>query len=301
MKISHFNQLLAILTLLSGVLIFASLWHQYQKVEQVSRGHYESRLLVQTVEHVFTMSQLWLTSQDLLFSGRQTYLAKGIHQQSEQLKKTLISIKNNKVINQQSSLLLEALIETIKQNSDVVFSFSNLVLQQTDNWQAAIADSDRLTTIFVRDLEQLSQQVINDKEHKANELAEVNNNFVKLCWVVISLYLLFVLFMVSSFSKYIVKPIEKITKLAQEEENESGDVEFRQVKAATEIISLSKAIQQFTQHITIERNIAQQERLNVINANDKAKVIMDTMPCSIMLIDESGVIKNVILKQSSCS
>jgi hypothetical protein len=89
MKISHFNQLLATLTLLSGVLIFASLWHQYQKVEQVSRGHYESRLLVQTVEHVFTMSQLWLTSQDLLFSGRQTYLAKGIHQQSEQLKKNV--------------------------------------------------------------------------------------------------------------------------------------------------------------------------------------------------------------------
>ncbi len=291
MKISHFNQLLAILTLLSGGLIFASLWHQYQKVEQVSRGHYESRLLVQTVEHVFTMSQLWLTSQDLLFSGRQTYLAKGIHQQSEQLNKTLISIKNNKVINQQSSLLLEGLIDTIKQNSDVVSSFSNVVLQQTDNWQAAISESDRLTTLFVRDLEQLSQQVVNDKEQKASELAEVNNNFFKLCWVVISSYLLFVVFMVSSFSKYIVKPIEKITKLAQQEENESGDVEFRQVKAATEIISLSKAIQQFTQHITIERNIAQQERINVIKANDKAKVIMDTMPCSIMLVDESGVIK----------
>ena len=291
MKISHYNQLLAILTLLSGLVIFASLWHQYQKVEKVSRGHYESRLLVQTVDHVFTMSQLWLTSQDLLFSGRQTYLAKGIHQQSEQLKKTLVSIKNNKVLNTKGSNLLERLIATIEQNNDVVYSFSKAALQQADNWQITIAESDQLTSRFVRDLEQLSLQVINDNEEKTRQLAEVNNNFFKLCWVVITLYLLFVVFMVSCFSKYIVKPIEKITKLAQQEENESGDVEFRQVKAATEIISLSSAIQQFTQHITIERNIAQQERLNVIKANDKAKIIMDTIPCAIILVDELGLIK----------
>jgi hypothetical protein len=87
MKISNYNQLLAITTLLSGVIIFASLWHQYQKVEQISRVHYESRLLVQTVNYTFTMSRLWLTTQDLLFAGRQTYLAKGIKEQSAQLKK----------------------------------------------------------------------------------------------------------------------------------------------------------------------------------------------------------------------
>ncbi len=291
MKISHYNQLLAILTLLSGTVIFASLWHQYQKVEQVSRGHYESRLLMQTVDHVFTMSQLWLTSQDLLFSGRQTYLAKGIHQQSEQLKKTLVSIKNNQIINKRDSVLLDRLIKTIEQNNAVVYSFSKVAVQQADNWQATVAESDRLTSNFVLDLEKFSQQVVNENREKTRQLAEVNNNFFKLCWVVISLYLLFVLFMVSCFSKYIVKPIEKITKLAQQEENESGDVEFRQVKAASEIVCLSKAIQKFTQHITIERNIAQQERLNVIKANDKANVIMDTIPCSIILVNELGLIK----------
>ncbi len=291
MKISHYNQLLAILTLLSGTVIFVSLWHQYQKIEQVSRGHYESRLLMQTVDHVFTMSQLWLTSQDLLFSGRQTYLAKGIYQQSEQLKKTLVSIKHKQVYNNSDNNLLDSLIIAIEQNNQVVYSFSKIPAQQTDNWQATVAESDRLTSGFIVDLEKFYQQVVNDNKEKARQLAEVTDNFFMLCWVVISIYLLFVIFMVSSFSKYIVKPIEKITKLAQQEENESGDVEFRQVKAATEIVQLSKAIQQFTQHITIERNIAEQERLNVIKANDKANVIMDTIPCSIILVDEQGLIK----------
>ncbi|MEW6992941.1 ATP-binding protein [Colwelliaceae bacterium MEBiC 14330] len=291
MKISHYNQLLAILTLLSGTVIFVSLWHQYQKIEQVSRGHYESRLLMQTVDHVFTMSQLWLTSQDLLFSGRQTYLAKGIHQQSEQLKKTLVSIKDKQVYNNSDNNLLDRLIIAIEQNNQVIYSFSKIAAQQTDNWQTTVAESDRLTSGFIVNLEKFYQQVVNDNKEKARQLAEVTDNFFMLCWVVISIYLLFVIFMVSSFSKYIVKPIEKITKLAQQEENESGDVEFRQVKAATEIVQLSKAIQQFTQHITIERNIAEQERLNVIKANDKANVIMDTIPCSIILVDEQGLIK----------
>jgi hypothetical protein len=95
MKISNYNQLLAMSTILSGIFIFATLWHQYQTVEKTSRDHYESRLLVQTVNHISTMSKLWLTSQDLLFSGRQTYLARGIKDQSEHLKKTLLAVKVN--------------------------------------------------------------------------------------------------------------------------------------------------------------------------------------------------------------
>jgi len=289
MKISHYNQLLAISTLLSGMLIFASLWHQYQKVEQVSRVHHESRLLVQTLDHVFTMSQLWLTTQDLLFSGRQTYLAKGIHQQSAQLKQTLNNIEG-KLINKAEKQLVHGLITGIEQNDDIVDLFSKISMQETKHWQNTVAVSDKITIRFVRNLEQLSKQVVNESEKQARELTTATANFTKLAWVVVSLYLLFIVFMVSSFSKYIVKPIEKITALAQEPENETGAVEFRQVKATTEIVALSSAIQQFTQHITIEKKKAEQERLNVIKANEKAKTIMDTIPCSVILVNNHGVI-----------
>ncbi len=291
MKISHYNQLLAISTLLSGMLIFTSLWHQYQKVEQISRVHYESRLLVQTLDHVFTMSQLWLTTQDLLFSGRQTYLAKGIKQQSTQLKRTLASIES-KLVNKIDQDLVHALISGIEQNDDIVNLFSKISMQENKHWQNTVAVSDKITIRFVSDLEKLSKQIVNDSDKQARELSVVIANFTRLTWVVVSLYLLFIGFMVSSFSKYIVKPVERITALAQEPANESGGVEFRQVKAATEIVALSSAIQQFTQHITIEKKKAEQERLNVIKANDKAKTIMDTIPCSVILVDEEGIIKD---------
>jgi len=58
MKISHCNQLLAVSTFVSGMIIFTTIWNQYKAVENLSREHFEPRLLVQTVEHVFTMSQV---------------------------------------------------------------------------------------------------------------------------------------------------------------------------------------------------------------------------------------------------
>ena len=290
MKISNYNLLLAISTLLSGVVIFASLWHQYQKVEQVSRAHYQSRLLVQTLEHVFTMSQLWLTTQDLLFSGRQTYLAKGINEQSAQLRQTLLSVKG-KLANKQANKLVLQLIAATQENDVIVNLFSRISKQENNYWQARVAESDKVTTLYVSDLEKLSAQVTRDN-HTLSEQAKIaKDNFIKLSLLVVSLYVFFILFTVSCFSKYIVKPIENITALAQQPVHGGASVEFRQTRAPTEVKALSSAIQQFTQHITIARKRAEQERLNVIRANDKANIIMATIPCSVLLVDEQGLIK----------
>jgi len=290
MKISNYNQLLAITTLLSGVIIFASLWHQYQKVEQLSRAHYESRLLVQTVNHIFTMSRLWLTTQDLLFSGRQTYLAKGIKEQSTQLKKTLTSVEM-KTSKTDGKNLVHALIDAIKLNDDIVNMFSKISIQETKLWQTTVAESDKVTMQYVSDLEQLSEQVLSENSALNQQSELATDNFTSWVILVVSLYLFFILLIVSFFSKYIVKPIENITALAQGPVEDEAIVEFRQRRAPTEVKELSSAIQKFTQHITIEKKKAEQERLNVIRANDKANIIMDTIPCAVLLVDEDGVIK----------
>lgn len=290
MKISNYNQLLALSTLLSGVLIFASLWHQYQKVENVSREYYESKLLVQTLDHVFTMSQLWLTTQDLLFSGRQTYLAKGISEQSAQLRQTLLDVQG-RLATKKSNVLVLQLITATEENDVVINLFSQISTLETKLWQEKLAESDLITTQYVRDLEKLSTQVSGKNSALSKQADIASQSFTELSYLVGSLYLFFILFTVHCFSKYIVKPIENITALAQQRASKENNVEFRQTKAPTEVIVLSSAIQLFTQHITIEKNRAEQERLNVIRANDKANIIMDTIPCSILLVDEKGNIK----------
>jgi signal transduction histidine kinase/HAMP domain-containing protein len=289
MKISNYNQLLAISTILSGVIIFATLWHQYQSVEKASRDNYESRLLVQTVNHIATMSKLWLTSQDLLFSGRQTYLARGIKDQSEHLKKTLLVVKV-KLLNPLEKNRVGQLISDIQLNDQLVERFSDVSAQSSFKSNTTIEQSDKLTQRYVDNLEQLTKYSIKNNRTLSNEANIVVENFTLLSFLVVSLYVFFILFTASCISRYIVKPIQNITALAHHTYNGTGQVEFRQTRAPTEVIALSSAIQQFTQHITIEKDRAEQERLNVIRTNDKANIIMNTIPCSVVLVDELGVI-----------
>jgi signal transduction histidine kinase len=290
MKISNYNQLLAVSTLFSGMIIFATLWSQYQKVENISRAHFESQLRVQTVEHLSTMSQVWLTTQDLLFSGKQTYLANGINAQSDQLTQTLLTI-DIKGENNNSTDLIEQLVSTIKNNKAIIDSFSHLSMQNNKAWQTTIAESDALTTNYVATLEQLLSQTLQTNDLIYNELLLANSHLKSMTWITVLLYLVLIFFIITWFSKYIVKPIENITEVAQQSNNEMQGVGFRQENAPTEIIALSSAIQSFTQRITIERQKAEQERLNVIKINKQIITIMNTIPCSLLLLNEQGIIQ----------
>jgi signal transduction histidine kinase len=290
MKISNYNQLLAVSTLFSGMIIFATLWTQYQKVENISRAHFESRLLVQTVEHLSTMSQVWLTTQDLLFSGKQTYLANGINAQSDQLAQTLLAIDINDK-NNSSVILIKQLVSTIKKNKAIIASFSQLSMLDNQDWQTTIAESDVLTTDYVATLEELLAQTLQASDSLYQELSLANSNLKSITLITISLYLILIFSIVTWFSKYIVKPIENITAIAQQSNKKEQGVEFRQANAPAEIIALSSAIQSFTQRITIEKQKAEQERLNVVKINKQIKTIMNTIPCSLLLLNDQGIIQ----------
>jgi len=291
MKISHYNQLLAISTLLSGMIIFTTLWHQYQKVEQVSRAHFESRLLVQTIEHLHTMSKVWLTTQDLLFSGKQTYLTNGINDQSQQLIQTLLAIKV-KSEDQIATHLIELLIAAIKNNDVVVNSFSQLSMKDKKTWQTTVAESDNITADYVANLERLFVKISQNSQHFSKQLIKTSSHLAKLTWIIISSYLIFILCIVTWFSTYIVKPIENITTLAHQPSDNKQGIEFRQASAPSEIIALSTAIQLFMQRITIEKQKAEQERCNVIKMNEQVNAIMETIPCSLLLLNNQGIIQS---------
>jgi len=291
MKISNYNQLLAISTLMSGMIIFTTLWSQYQKVEDVSRAHFESRLLVQTVEHLLTISKTWLTSQDLLFSGKQTYLTNGINEQSQLLLQTLsaVEVNNN---NEATANLIQQLNQAIKQNDDVVNSFSQSLMRDGKAWQAVIAKSDKITTRYVATLEQLLSQVSKNSTALSKELANANSALIEITWGIVSMFLVFILCLVTWFSKYIVIPIENITAVAQHSKGCKQALEFRQSKAPAEIIALSSAIQLFTERITIEKHKAEQERCKVVKMHEQVTTIMETIPCALLILDNQGMIQS---------
>ena len=305
MKISHYNQLLAVATLLSSLAMFATLWGQYQKVEQLSRAHYESRLLKQTVNHLSTMSQAWLTTQDLLFSGQQTYLADGVNTQAKQLIDTLLAIKNN-AHQTPTNETVNRLITAIEHNTQVITAFARIPNTTDDARSVNIDKSDVFTTNYVHELQILVDQVTKSSTALERQYSAANSQLNTLTWSLISLYILLVIFLMAWFSKYIVKPLEDITATAQQTNNGKQTINFTQSNAPSEIVTLSKAIEIFTQRITIEKFKAEQERIKAVNANKKISTIMNTIPCTLLLVDEVGHIQDcnpeasklLLLKQS---
>jgi len=305
MKISHYNQLLAVATLLSSLAMFATLWGQYQKVEQLSRAHYESRLLKQTVNHLSTMSQAWLTTQDLLFSGQQTYLADGVNTQAKQLIDTLLAIKNN-AHQTPTNETVNRLITAIEHNTQVITAFARIPNITDDARSVNIEKSDVFTTNYVHELQILVDQVTKSSTALERQYSAANSQLNTLTWSLISLYILLVIFLMAWFSKYIVKPLEDITATAQQTNNGKQTINFTQSNAPSEIVTLSKAIEIFTQRITIEKFKAEQERIKAVNANKKISTIMNTIPCTLLLVDEVGHIQDcnpeasklLLLKQS---
>ena len=290
MKIKVYNQLLAASTLASATIIFFALWHQYQKVEEISRTHFESRLSVQTIGHLFTMSQTWLTTQDLLFSGQQTYLANGITKQSKQLSDTLLTI-DLKAISQNSHSLIAQLQAAIKKNDLIVNSFSQFSTTDNKTWQAAIGQSDQVTADYIKALEQLLKDATNHNKTLAVKLSLATEHLSQLTWIIVSLYLFFVLFIVNLFSKYIVRPIEDITAAAVQSSDTKQTVNFTQKQAPNEVIELSAAIDKFTRRITVEKQKAEQEQVKALNMHKKVNTMMETIPCALLLLDVNGTIK----------
>jgi signal transduction histidine kinase len=235
------------------------------------------------------MSKLWLTTQDLFFSGQETYLAKGIYKQSSQLTQTIIDIKLKTKGNSDKNLA-QALLTALKNNDKILKSFQLFSTLDINLWQKTVAESDIATSNYVSDLEKLSKSINNNNSMLSKKYVLAHAHFIKLAFIIVMLYLLFTLLIVSWFSKYIVKPIENITMLAQQPLISDNLIEFRQIHAPVEVIALSDAIHKFSNRITIEKKKAEEEHHKAVRANDKANVIMNTMPCSVLLINEKGTI-----------
>lgn len=290
MKISSYNQLITIFTLGAGLLVFGMLWSKYQRVEHLSRIHYESRLSLKTAEHFSTMTQIWFTTQDLFFSGKQSYLARGIESQAKQLIDTARQINLAPVTSANKPLTLE-LIQYIENNTKLVRSLASHTTQPNRLWHQAINRSDRITGELIKVLELILAQLTATEKQLARQLQQANANIHTWAWFLGISYLLFIILGTRWISNNIIKPLENIIVIANNPAVSGTDVEFRQVNAPVEVVELAEAIQQFTQHIKLAKQHAETARLHADEANARTTTIMNTVPTAIVLLDKRGMIK----------
>jgi len=290
MKISHYNQIIAVSTLLIGSCIFGFIWSKYQNVEFQSRIHYQSSISSKSFQHFSSMYQIWLTTQDLFFSGKQVYLAGGINKQTNILLNELNELMQG---SKDQTDELKQLMTLIKQNDKTISSLVTLENQPDQKWHLAIEKSDSITSSTIIMIEKLEQDYI-QQELKFSNKHKVAINKLK-AWVsgLIGIYLLMIIFGTRWISKNIVKPLENITRIANKQLDTEEDIEFVQHHGPQEVIELSETIQNLTQHIKLEITKAELQRKNADEANKRISSIMNSVPTSIILVNEQGVIKEI--------
>jgi PAS domain S-box-containing protein len=291
MKISSYHQLIVAFTLISGLLVFSLLWHKYEETKNISQQHYQVQLSLNKLEHFSTMSKIWLTTQDLYYSGKQSYLADGINTQSIQLMETVEQVTQT----QQPALIHLAFLELkeyIKANNAIIVSLATNANSSDKQWNQAIEKSDKITS-----------NIINNTANLVNYFTQTEVNLSKqksvtdallIYWVLslIMVYLLFIFWGAWWLSKNMVKPLENITEIANQQLKNKNSVEFRQATGPKEIIKLADAIQTFTQNIQLEKINAQRERNITLDTSNRLNAIMDTVPTGIVLIDDHGIIRD---------
>ncbi|GAA4651913.1 hypothetical protein GCM10023116_41970 [Kistimonas scapharcae] len=290
MKISNYNQIIAVSTLVIGVCIFGFIWTKYQKVEQVSRFRYESGMSLKTFQHFSTMFQVWLTTQDLFFSGKQSYLARGINEQSKSLVNTLQSLE---LKNERDQLLLRDIESKLKKNDGVIASLMTVSTVSHDTWLHAINTSDDITSSIIVSIEQLAERLDQKKYQLDTEFADAVRQLKVWGVVLIVIYLLMIMLGTRWISKNIVKPLENIRAIATQQLISHEDVEFVQRDGPLEVKELARSIQNLTQHIKVEMHKAEEQRNNADEANNRLTMIMDSVPNAIVLVDQAGVIKDI--------
>jgi len=292
MKIASYIQIIACTILLLGLIVFSMFWHMYQQTESVAKDHFKAQISSNNFFHFVVLSKSWLTTQDLFFSGHQSYLASGINDQSEQLLysvETLITAVRISSLTRELTQLKEEIIESNK----IIIELSGLSEPNKELWLNNINLSDDLTSKMVIRIDKI-QTIYKQIEAKLNKQSLNINKLFKQRAIIIGLGYLFTIFVIAIWmSRSLVKPIERLTKVATIKAKTFNARDFRLPYGPTEIIWLGESIYQFTEQINLEKQIAQRERLNTLNASNRLSLIMNTVPIAILLTDEDGIIREL--------
>ena len=292
MRIANYIKIIAITVFLLGFIVFILFWSMYQNSETVNREYRQAQISNNNFLHFHVLVQGWFTTQDLFFSGHQSYLANGISEQSIQLNKSIVQLiadNSERSINRDLTSLQKQILET----TDIVLKLSKLSEPNKDLWLNNIEKSDRITTNMVITMKRIKFGY-RDNELRLREKLERTRQLVKVRTIILGVCYLSVIFVIGVWLvRSLVQPVQYLIAVASNKSKPSTPEQFVLSNGPSEIVLLSKAIHQFMEQIYFEKQIAQRERLNTLNTSNRLSLIMNTVPLAIVLVDESGVIRDL--------
>jgi PAS domain S-box-containing protein len=236
------------------------------------------------IKHAKTMQEQWLTTLDLFLNKQQSYLVKGIDNQSKQLSKKYQEIATYADM-PKSAESFEVLFGNINKITQQL-AYDSIYDQQ--KWNQNIMLSDILTEKLLNAAENLNISVSTLYEVKNLELMSAQDEMVTLAFLVLASYLLTTLAVSWWNSHTLVKPLEKLSKLARKEIGTKTDKDPNLIidKGPTEIRQLSESLQHYSSSLKLQQRKTAKAHAEELQARQHLSLVMNTAPIAIISTDE---------------
>lgn len=286
MKISSYTQILVLVCLGAALVAFLLLKTQFDQYEQASDYQQTMQISQNDMNVSQTMLQQWFTTIDLYYTDHQTYLARGIASQSEQILKRLSRIEKTVKETDPVRQLQQRISSETLNIEKIAFNHNKDKIP----WNELLKNSDKNTQKISRLFESLKREI---DTHHDNARAETTRQRERLklhATLLLGCYIITVIGAAYQTSRTIIQPLEKLTKLGDNNPTIDPEDAFTLKRGPKEIIMLAKSFQQLYKQIATKMEEALQSQAAERNVQQRLSELVNNVSLAIITVETDGII-----------
>ena len=286
MRISSYTQILVLVCLGAAIITFLILKVQFDHYEQASTKQQMMQSSQNDINVSQTMLQQWFTTIDLYYTDHQTYLARGIASQTEQILKRLNRIEKT-TPNSDPIRQLQQRVNTEARNIEkIAFSREQSEILWNEQLKNSDANTQKISILFETLSREIDQQYDSARKATQKQRQQLQTQAILLFIG----YIITVIAAAYQTSRTIIKPLEKLTELANNNPNVTLDDAFALKRGPKEILMLANSFQSLWQQIATKMEESLISQAAQKQAQQRLRELVNNISLSIITIDTEGLI-----------
>ncbi|MFY8297916.1 sensor histidine kinase [Pseudoalteromonas sp. SS15] len=243
MKIAVQSQMLVMSCFIISLLSFCVLGLQFYQSSQTQTELSQIEIEKSQINHLESMLGQWLTTVDLFFNNRQSYLVMGIERQGIQIKEKLKNLGFSQI---HIAKPLTQLKNHMNNALPLVSQAAIIGPEETEEWLSLLEEIDGKTISLIQEYELLKQQIKLLSDRKRNDF-EVQKQQLILSFVIVILFTVAILTLLGIWnSRSIIQPLIQLSRLSDNSASsmsfDNAPLEFKTIsqKLTSSFVNLAK-------------------------------------------------------------
>jgi PAS domain S-box-containing protein len=286
MRISSYTQILVLICLGAALASFLILKLKFDQFELASTRLHVLQTSKNDINVTQTMLQQWYTTIDLYFADHQTYLAKGMTSQTQQILKRLALIEKSTPDKEPILQLQQRISVEARRIQQIAFAPSATEQQWSELLKASDSNTQQISLLYenVRAMTDAQFDHARQEQQRESRLLKLLGIFLLVA------YIITVILAAYFTSRTIIKPLERLTELVRQNPSLEQIDALQISHGPKEIKLLAASFQTLCQQISAKMDETLASRTTARRAQQRLKELVDNVSLAIITIDINGQI-----------